>query len=254
MESVNKNCPPDSNRLQPDKFNIPDRMEITHSGYQFPFYVRNNTSDTIVYKAIIEDEKYDFTTLEEPKIIIDAGGNIGLAAVFFAKKYPNATIISIEPEESNFKLLKENTKNYNNIIALQYALWNSMGEIDLLDVGLDNWGFMTEDSHNYDKITTPKIQKKHTVKTITMERLISEYNIQTIDILKIDIEGAEKEVLEDISGWINKVRSIIIELHERMKIGCQKSFEKAIYEFDEIARSGADIYLSKGGFIQELLQ
>lgn len=233
-----------------NELDFPNTLKIKRKGFKFPFYIRNNTSDVYVYSEIIESLEYNFIASQEPKVIIDAGGNIGLTAIYFARKYPSAKIISIEPEENNFKLLKENTKNYDNIIPLQLALWYKVGEIILLDTGLDNWGFMTEDSANYHKINTPMIQKKHTVKTITIEGLLNDYNIDMIDILKLDIEGAEKEIFENHDLWIDRVRSIIVELHEKMKPGCYSAFKKIIKNFDQVAASGEDFYLSKKGFIK----
>lgn len=235
---------------QANDCNFSDALRITRDGYKFPFYIRNNTSDVWVYKSLIDGMEYNFISSQEPKVIVDAGANIGLAAIFFAEKYPNATIISIEPEENNFNLLKQNTKNYSNVVALHAALWDKIEEIDLLETGLDNWGFMTAEESNHNNITTPKIQKKHTVKTVTIESLLKDYNISMIDILKIDIEGAEKEVFQNHSVWVNNVRSIIVELHERMKRGCEKEFRKMAKEFDEVAKYGEDFYLSKGGFIK----
>ena len=68
-----------------------------------------------------------------------------------------------------------------------------------------------------------------------------------IDILKIDIEGAEKEVFSDTSAWIEKVDSIIIELHERMKPGCISSFYAGSRGFNKEWRQGENIYLSRTG-------
>ena len=235
---------------QTNDLNLPNVLKITQGDYKFPFYIRNNTSDVYVYKSVINYKEYNFISSQEPKVIIDAGANIGLTAIYFAEKYPNAKIISIEPEESNFNLLRQNTQNYPNIITLQAALWDKVGEIELLETGLDNWGFMTGDGSNYNNITTPKIQKKHTVKTVTIESLLNEYNLGLIDILKIDIEGAEKEVFQNHFLWIKNVRSIIVELHERMKLGCEKEFRKIAKNFDDVARYGEDFYLSKNGFIK----
>jgi len=235
---------------QANELNIQNILKITRDGYKFPFYIRNNTSDVDVYKSVIDCDEYNFSCCQEPEVIIDAGANIGLSTIYFAEKYQNAKIISIEPEENNFNLLKRNIQNYPNIIALQAGLWDKVGEVELLETGLDNWGFMTADSSNYDNITTPKIQKKHAVKTVTIEILLNEYNLGMIDILKIDIEGAEKEVFQNHSSWINNVRSIIVELHERMKLGCEKKFWEIARNFDEIAKHGEDFYLSKNGFIK----
>jgi hypothetical protein len=57
---------------------------------------------------------------------------------------------------------------------------------------------------------------------------MKEYTIDKIDVLKIDIEGSEKEVFENSSQWINLVNVFFIELHDRMKDGCAKSFFNAI--------------------------
>jgi hypothetical protein len=66
----------------------------------------------------------------------------------------------------------------------------------------------------------------------------------------MEIEGAEKEVFEACKNWITKTKSIIIELHERMKNGCSKSFYKNTKFFDEIVKREEDIYLSKDKYIK----
>jgi|GEM_PF-972834 len=239
------------NIQQTKDIDLPNVLKISNENYKYPLYIRNDTTDVILYRNIIEKLEYNFTASNQPNVIIDAGANIGLAGVYFANKYPNSKIISIEPEEENFKLLKENTQNYPNIIALQCALWNEVGEVELLDVGRGNWAFMTGDGPHYDEINAlKKIQKKYSVKTVTIEGLLEDYNLGLIDILKIDIEGAEKEVFENYPAWVNHVQSIIVELHERMKKGCNEAFKKVEKEFDESAINGEDIYLSKGGFIK----
>jgi len=230
--------------------NFPNMLKITQDGYKFPFYIRNDSSDVFVYRSLITNVDYNFLTSQEPEVIIDAGAHIGLAAIHFAKKFPNAKIISIEPEEQNFILLKHNTKNYPNIITLQAALWDKVGEIELIDTGFDSWSFMTTDNSKHDKLKVPVIQKKHNVKSITIDKLLTDYNLSLIDILKIDIEGAEKEVFQNHSPWVNNVRSIIAELHGRIKPGCGKAFRKIAKKFDEVAISGEDFYLSKNGYIK----
>jgi len=65
----------------------------------------------------------------EPDVIVDAGANIGLASICFANKYANATIIAVEPEQSNFELLEENVAPYPNIVPVQAALWYEDSEV-----------------------------------------------------------------------------------------------------------------------------
>jgi len=225
-----------------DKENI---LKINHGDYKYPMYIRNDTSDVYVYKSIIEKNNYAFSCKIEPKFIVDAGANIGMSAIYFANKYKYAKIIAIEPEEENFELLKNNTEKYPNIIVIRAALWNVSGEIGIFDTGLDNWGFMTGTSDL--KI---EANKKHFTNAVTVDEIMKKYNFATIDVLKIDIEGAEKEVFDSSKNWIDKVNLIIIELHERMKKGCNASFYKNIKTFDQIGRHGENIYLSKNNYIK----
>ena len=85
-------------------------------------YLRPGTTDQNVYDEIFLEREYDIN-LGTPLFIVDAGAHIGLAAVFFASKYPKATVIAIEPEPSNFGVLLRNVENYNNIKPIQAGLW-----------------------------------------------------------------------------------------------------------------------------------
>jgi len=73
-----------------------------------PFFLRLKTTDLPTFDQVFFYKEYDFDTAKSPNIIIDAGANIGLAAIYFANRYPNAKIIALEPEQSNFRILKEN--------------------------------------------------------------------------------------------------------------------------------------------------
>lgn len=146
-----------------DKDNI---LEIHRENYKYPIYLRNYTSDVWIYREIIEDHEYEFTVKEDPKYIIDAGANIGMAAIYFANRYKHAKIIAIEPEADNFEILKLNVSNYINIQAIKAALWNTSGEIMLFDTDLDNVGFMTGTTVSALKPIVKKV--KHLVKELQL--------------------------------------------------------------------------------------
>src|SRR6185369_12585741 len=95
--------------------------------------LRLKTSDIATFKKIFLDREYDFPLEKKPETILDAGANVGFASVFFAQKFPTAKIVAIEPEASNFALLKKNSSPYPNIIPVQGALWNENKVIDLVD-------------------------------------------------------------------------------------------------------------------------
>ena len=86
----------------------------------------------------------------------------------------------------------------------------------------------------------------HNVTAMTVDKVMLDYGLEKIDILKIDIEGAEREVFRDPTLWIDKVDALIVELHERMKPGCNRSFYKSTNdEFDHEWIQGENVYLSR---------
>ncbi len=174
---------------------------------------------------------------------MDAGANIGLSSIYFANKYPKARIIAIEPEISNYKLLEKNIMPYKNISALNVALWNKNERISLVDPGLGKWGFMTANEGQKNDIF--ESNTCHKVQGLTIARIMSMNNLEQIDILKIDIEGAEKEVFTDSSHWIEKINILIIELHETMKTGCNRSFYNGSNGFNNEWIQGENIFLSR---------
>lgn len=209
---------------------------------RFPFYLRCGTSDLATYAQVFIDQEYDFVVDKCPRIIVDAGANIGLASIYFANKYPESKIIAIEPEASNYEMLKINVAAYSNIFPINAALWDKNGEVNLVDPGQGKWGFMTkgDDSH---EVSLSKMC--HKVKSMTVDKLMEDHELDKIDILKIDIEGAEREVFGNSSSWIEKVDALMIELHERIKPGCNLSFYNGSKGFDDEWKQGETIYLSR---------
>jgi FkbM family methyltransferase len=224
-------------------------FKVARSDCRHPFLLRIRSSDVPTYEQIFIKQEYNFSAATQPQVIIDAGANIGLASIYFANKFPAAKIIAIEPEASNFALLKRNVAPYPQIVPVQAALWHRNEEIDLVDPGLGTWGkwgFMTEKKGSAEKLSGSTC---HAVTAMTVDRVMADHNLTKIDIFKIDIEGAEREVFSDTSAWIDKVDSMIIELHERMKAGCNRSFYCGSNGFDEEWQQGENVFLSKRNYL-----
>ncbi|UCG14639.1 MAG: FkbM family methyltransferase [Deltaproteobacteria bacterium] len=205
-----------------------------------PLTLRLKTSDIGTYLQVFINQDYDFTIAETPRMILDAGANIGLTSIYFTHKFPEATILAMEPEESNFAVLEKNTAPYRRIIPSQAALWCENTWIDLIDPGLGKWGFQTYNVNDNNAISV-----RHKVQGMTVDKIMQDQGIEFIDILKMDIEGAEKEVFQDPSKWIDKVGVLIVELHEHLKTGCNRSFYNATNNFDIERKKGENIYLAK---------
>jgi FkbM family methyltransferase len=221
-------------------------FEVKRSDCKYPFSLRLLSSDVPTCWQVFINEEYDFQTEIQPEVIVDAGANIGLASIYFANKYPQARIVAIEPELSNFALLKQNVAPYPQITPVQAALWHRNEEIELVDPGLGKWGFMTEEKGSPG---APPANACHAVTAMTVDNVMRAYNLPKIDIFKIDIEGAEREVFSDTSSWIDKVNSMIVELHDRMKAGCTRSFYCGSNGFDTEWQQGENVYLSRRHYL-----
>lgn len=205
--------------------------------FAHPLHLRLKSSDLPTYKKIFRDKEYDLELPRKPQVIVDAGANVGFASLFFARKYPQAKIFAIEPEEENFAYLVKNVAPFPNIVPLKRALWKTNEPLELVDPGIGAWGFQTRNPA--EKGALPVVQK---VEAITVDKLMADYGLTYIDILKVDIEGAEKEVFETSSGWLDKVGVIMVELHDTIKPGCTASFEAATTAFECRSQRGETVF------------
>lgn len=219
--SKNKATPPPT---APTQFNVSFGFNVTNvQGLPTPFAYRPDDSPIIV--SIFEQQEYLLPIKKfQPKLILDCGGNIGCAAVYFANEYPNAQIYSIEPEKNNFKLLTFNTNFYDNVHPIRSALWDKETFIRVEDKGFGLAGYMTSETKNNDP---------NALRTTTVSKLLADSGFKEIDLLKIDIEGAEKEVFgaPNVDEWLPKVKVLVIELHDRMKRGCSYEVFKAVSKY-----------------------
>jgi FkbM family methyltransferase len=198
-------------------------------GVKAPMSLRSKTSDIPTFYEIFWKKEYDIALDFIPRIIIDAGSNVGLAGIFFANKYEGAEIISIEPEKSNFEIMGKNLSPYPNIKPIQRGLSNVSGQdIVIRNSVKGNWGFTTELADGSEPGASD-----YTVKTISINDIMAQNGYNHLDLVKIDIEGAEKEVFESgYEEWLPKTRCLIIELHDRKKHGCSKNLFTALSKYD----------------------
>lgn len=197
-------------------------------GYERPILLRSHTTDFSTFKQIFHLKEYDIKFNFTPTVIIDAGANIGLASLFFNNRFPNALVYAIEPESTNFAALKNNVYNFPNIIIHHAALHHTANlELQLFDRGIGHWGFSTQ---KIDSQT--EMERSSRVGTISIDSLMTRYEINCIDILKIDIEGAENELFTSYySGWLPKTRCIIIEFHDQYAPGSEAMIRKILNSF-----------------------
>ncbi|TAE69399.1 MAG: FkbM family methyltransferase [Bacteroidetes bacterium] len=188
--------------------------------------LRKNTSDFHVFTEIFIKKDYQslienyqkYSNNINPKVIIDIGANIGCASLYFKQNYPEATMVCIEAEKNNFLSLKHNIElnnsvdSYKNIYLQHNAFWITEEDLMIEENFRDgrDWAFAAR----------PNAQKStQTIKGLTIQNILEKYNFSKIDILKIDIEGGEKWILEDelTMNIIQKnVNTLFIEVHEEV--------------------------------------
>jgi FkbM family methyltransferase len=186
--------------------------------------IRKDSSDIRVFKQIFLDEVYHFFPSDfNPKVIVDAGANVGYSAVWFERKFPEAKIFAIEPEKSNFDILGKNVAKRSNIHPIQAGLWHEYAFLKLHDSKAGSWAFETR---------IPRKGEKTDVETVTIPDLLRNYQLAQIDLLKIDIEGAEYELFQNqAEEWLPFVTMIMIETHDRIKPGCSQLIDRVVEPF-----------------------
>jgi len=221
--------------------NTPNTLiEYNIPGFDHSLFLRADTSDEPTFRQVFMNIRYEIELPSEPKTIIDGGSNIGYASVFYANKYPEAQILAIEPDSSNFELIKKNTTPYQNITTLKSAIWGKSTWLKINNPDTEKWAFEVEE-------TQP--ESEGAFEAFSISDLIKKMEWDSVDLLKLDIEGSEISVFEQgYEEWLPKVKLLIIELHERMRPGCTQIFEKAIgkYNFEKSISGENLVYINKG--------
>jgi len=180
--------------------------------------VRKYTRDILVFEGFFIDDDYiRYIPLIKEKgnvnLIVDAGANIGCAAIYLHSHFPQAKMICIEPESSNFEVLLKNIHlNHleNTTQCIKKALWNENKELELRRIDFSNDGF-----HVMSEGVTHEIIDR--ISTCTIPDLLKGSKEKYIDVLKIDIEGAEKTIFRDINhlgNFLPQTKMLIMEVHQ----------------------------------------
>lgn len=199
----------------------PADSEIRVSVHGRSLTVRKGTPDLRTAMSSLGgefDPLTDYLSDECDGVIVDAGGYIGTAAIRFSEMFPLATIVTLEPDESNFRILKLNTEEYPAIQVVNCALVGLEKDwVEIYDSNCGQWGFTTVDAsaggQPFRAIGRSKAQ--------TIEQL----NLSPIRLLKMDVEGAEKEIFEANDPILRAIPVIVVELHDRLVPGCSAAFQ-----------------------------
>ncbi len=182
-------------------------------------------SDLRTVSEIWREESYRLPFEASPAVIVDAGANAGYAALWFATMYPSARVIAIEPDAANVDLIRRNTGHLGRVEVIHAALTGTPGTARLVDPGLGPWGLRLD----FDGTSDARVVGE--VECVTIEDVMARFDLRSIDLLKIDVEGGELEVFHAAAGWIQHVDIVAAELHDGIRPGCTRAFVNATQDF-----------------------
>jgi FkbM family methyltransferase len=178
-------------------------VDITLPGYPAKFTIRRFSSDIHVFGSVFLHGELEETLPKDPRFIVDGGANVGYTTAFYAHRYPDATVIAIEPSRSNLAQLRRNCSGYRNVVALEGALWPTSGSVRIANPEAESWSYRVETADD-----------PGGVRAFSLDELLDAYSMPQIDMLKLDIEGAERLLFGSNYGrWLPRVKAIAVEIH-----------------------------------------
>jgi FkbM family methyltransferase len=172
-----------------------------------PFHYRPGTTDLLVLEQVFLDREYHVEPIMADSIeyIVDLGSNIGVTAMLWAQRYPQARMVLVEPDPDNFKLLRRNTAAFQDrCILLNAAVSDRRGTASF---------FRSEREYGHSVLKPDDCVSEINVKTMTVSDVLTEAGFPRVDLLKMDIEGGEAIVMPTMGTWKHAPRYMIAELH-----------------------------------------
>lgn len=151
-----------------------------------------------------------------PSMIVDAGANVGYSVLRFLLEYPDARIIAIEPDAGNLAQMAKNCAGYHSLIVEPHALWTHSTRLKITNPEEGSNAFQVAESPG------------GSITSVSIPDIIERHSIETIDLLKVDIEGSELEVFSDCEAWLPKVNALLVETHDRIRPGCSDAVRRAV--------------------------
>lgn len=201
------------------KFRSGKLENIKVPNVKHPLSLRPSSSDVPTFFQVFLDDEYRIPFSQAPKVIIDGGANIGLFSIKMKNQFPDASIVCVEPDPENFQMLQKNLSQYGGIQYENRGIWNKDTRLKVYDkYDSGKWGMIVEED-----------LESGSIDAISLDSLFKKYELDRVDVLKLDIETSEKKLFsEGYEKWLPKVKMVIIELHDWMEPGCSKPFFSAI--------------------------
>jgi FkbM family methyltransferase len=177
-------------------------VSVVERGRRFRFFVAD-ASELEVLREVFLEREYELDLPREPAVILDLGSNIGAAIAFFHVRHPGARIVGLEPDPSAFARLHANVAGLEKVTVLRVAAAAADDRRSFYPA-TETWlSSLRPPAGGRDSIE---------VEARALDSLLAELGIEHVDLLKIDVEGAEEEVLPGFAG-LASVGGVVGEIH-----------------------------------------
>jgi FkbM family methyltransferase len=178
--------------------------------------LRSPSSDILTFNEVMIAEIYRGIIRRVPRceFVMDLGANIGLATLYFAAAFPQCKVLCVEPDAENQKVLMSNVRiltEENRCKTIHGAAWSTNGTLQV-DCPCDSSGF------NAVRVSQVPGGTSRQVDAYSVNELMKLAGFPRIDVLKVDIEGAETELFRCNAAWLDYVNAITIEFHGNSRI------------------------------------
>lgn len=208
-------------------------VSVRLPGLRHPVFVRPGTTDPAeLLHSCIRKAYGQHIPSGEVRLIIDAGANIGDTTVFYLNRFLGASVIAVEPDHENFEILIKNCSPYGTRVrCINGGVWSCDGGLRVLG----------SEFASGVSVVPVEDQDAADCAAFSLSTLLSMTDAPMIDILKCDIEGAERAVFsENYEGWLSRTRHIAIEIHSRE---CEAAVFSAIRKYGFISTRYRDLYI-----------
>jgi FkbM family methyltransferase len=170
-------------------------------------YLRENGSDLFTFYEIFIKRVYEGALpLRQGAVVVDLGANIGMTALWLATQADAVRVIAVEPEASNFEMLQRNVAD-DDVTVVHAAIADAPGQV-LLELSSPSGHHITDGSDALLSRGNGQV-----VVAIHPDDLVSQFGLDEVDFLKVDIEGAEEAVFSKPSELAGRAELILMEIH-----------------------------------------
>jgi FkbM family methyltransferase len=192
---------------------LPSSVRFTLRNASYPVTMRTGgSSDRQVLHQVFIQEEYEPLALEYPNVILDLGANVGYSSAYFLSKYPTARVVAVEPDPDNCALCRRNLSPFGKRATVVHgAAWPERVRLVLVRGAF-------RDGREWATQVKPAAHAEGEVANVEgydVPALIGLTGGTQIDLLKIDIEGSERELFErNTDTWLPSIRNLCVELHD----------------------------------------